>query len=141
MGCFNAVVVDAPADEVWQVIRDFHDSSPFPNVIESLHVKGAKSGTTIGAQRILNGSFHETLLGLDDSTRTLRYSIDDGPEAVSEDNVTGYVGTVSVQRVTDTDSAYVTWSSDWESSGGGVREFCDPIYAALLQDLKKHFAD
>lgn len=141
MGCFNAVVVDAPADEVWKAIRDFHDGSAFPNVIENLEVVGEKNGTEVGAKRILNGGFHETLLGIDDANRTFRYSIDDGPEAVSNDNVTGYVGEVSVQPVTDTNSAYVTWSSDWESSGGGVKEFCDPIYAALLQDLKEYFAD
>ena len=141
MGCFNAVVVDAPADDVWRSIRDFHDGSAFPNVIESLEVVGEKAGTEVGAKRILNGGFHETLLGLDDANRTFRYRIDDGPEAVSKDNVTGYVGEVSVQPVTDTNSAYVTWSSDWESSGGGVKEFCDPIYAALLQDLKAYFAD
>lgn len=141
MGCFNAVVVEAPADEVWNAIRDFHDGSAFPNVVESLEVVGEKSGTEVGAKRVLNGGFHETLLGLDDANRTLRYSIDDGPDAISKDNVTGYVGEVSVHPVTDTNSAYVKWSSDWESSGGGVKEFCDPIYAALLQDLKEYFAD
>ena len=36
----------------------------------------------LSAKRVLNGAFHETLLALDDDARVIRYSIDDGPEAL-----------------------------------------------------------
>ena len=140
MGCFNSVVLNAPADKVWKALRDFHDLSWAPNIVEDVEQVGDVPGTQTGAKRILNGAFQETLLGIDDHTRTIRYSIDDGPEAISKDNVKGYVGTVRVLPVTDTNGAYVSWETSWESSGGGVREFCDPIYQALLQDLKKTFS-
>ncbi len=138
MGCFNSTVVAAPVEEVWSTLRKFHDFSWAPNVIASLDGEGDPEQP--GAKRVLNGVFFETLLSVDDDTRVLRYSIDDGPEAVSKDNVTGYVGQVQVQPVTADDSTYVLWASSWETDGGGVEEFCNPIYRALLNDLKQHFA-
>ena len=54
--------------------------------------------------------------------------------------MTGYVAKVVVSAVTDTDAAFVEWSSQWHESQGGVKEFCDPIYTRLLDQLKAHFA-
>ena len=88
------------------MLRNFHDLSFAPKVITSLESVGAAAGDQFGAKRVLNGAFHETLQGLNDVDRVVKYSIDDGPEAVSRDR---------------------------------VREFCDPIYKALLDSLKHHF--
>lgn len=140
MGCLNSTVVNAPVEQVWAKLRDFHDMGWAAGVIESCEAVGSTPGTQIGAKRVLNGAFHETLWALDDKAHTLRYSIDDGPDAVAKDNVSGYIGSVQVFPVTDTGGSLVLWSSQWESSGGGVAEFCDPIYQALLDALKKHFA-
>jgi hypothetical protein len=109
-------------------------------VIEKLEPVGETGGTRIGARRILNGVFPETLLALDDVNRELKYSIDDGPGPVAKDQVAGYVGTVRVFPVTDGNGTFVEWSSSWQDSKGGVKEFCDPIYQALLGALQKHFS-
>ncbi len=141
MGCNNSTVVNAPADKVWTALRNFHDMSAFPNVIEKADVVGDTSGTEIGAQRVLNSAFHETLKSLDDENRVLTYSIDDGPAATSKDNVSGYIGKLQVFAVTDEDKSFVLWTSSWESSGSeDVAAFCNPIYQALLSDLKQTFA-
>jgi len=140
MGCYNTCVVAATADEVWAILRNFHDLSWAEPVIISLEVVGQQGSSTPGAGRVLNGAFHETLKSVDDENRTLTYSIDDGPDAVSKDNVQGYVGKVQVRPVTDSDEAFVEWSSSWAESGGGVAEFCNPIYRALLDALKLHHA-
>ena len=110
------------------------------NVITSLEKVGDTGATQVGAKRVLNGIFHETLKTLDDAEGALTYSIDDGPAAVSKDNVTGYIGKIRVLPVTDTNKTFVEWSSNWEKSQGGVEEFCNPIYKALLDELKAHFA-
>ena len=89
MGCINSIVVSASVEKVWARLRDFHDLSWSPNVIENAEVVGDVPGNQIGAKRVLNGVFHETLLGLDDNARTVRYSIDDGPGAVSKGSVQG----------------------------------------------------
>ena len=140
MGCYNSCVVNAPVDKVWTALWNFHDMSWAPQVITSLQKVGDASGDQIGAKRLLNGVFHETLRGLDDTGREVRYSIDDGPDAVSKDKVSGYVGVVRVFSVTDGDATFVEWSSSWQDSQGGVKEFCDPIYKALLDSLQQHFA-
>ena len=141
MGCYNSTVINAPADKIWTVLRNFHDLSAFPNVIEKADIVGDIPGTEVGAQRVLNNSFHETLKSLDDKNLVLTYSVDDGPDATSKDNVTGYIGKLQVYPITDENKSFVLWSSTWESSGSeDVAAFCDPIYQALLGDLKATFA-
>jgi hypothetical protein len=140
MGCYNSSVVNAPVETVWGALRNFHDLTWATGVVESSQRVGQAAADQIGAQRQLNGVFLETLLALDDDQRTLKYSIDDGPDAVSKDRVTGYVGVVRVMPVTDTNATFVEWSSSWQESKGGVKEFCDPIYRALLGSLQTHFA-
>ncbi len=140
MSCFNSAVIPAPMDKVWNKLRDFHDMSWASGVIDSCEKGNELPGTQVGAKRVLNNAFHETLLALDDHEHIVRYSIDDGPEAVSKDNVSGYIGEVRVFPVTDGDRTFVRWTSSWEDSKGGVAEFCDPIYKALLDALKKHFS-
>ena len=56
---FQEIEIAAPADRVWQTIRDFHDVSWAPNVVTSLDVVGDKAGDQKGAGRVLNGVFHD----------------------------------------------------------------------------------
>lgn len=141
MGCYNSTVVNAEADQVWETIKDFHDLSWSKNIVSDVEKVGNKSGKEVGAKRILNQAFHETLLSIDNEKRKFTYSIDDGPDAVSKNNVSGYVGTVQVLPVSDTGESFVVWSSEWESAKDDtVADFCNPIYHALLQDLKNHFS-
>lgn len=142
MGCYNATVLAASPSVVWEAFSDFHDLSWSANVVESVTRVGDVPGAEVGAKRILNDAFHETLHEIDHENRRLKYSIDDGPGPVARDRVTGYFGEVRVLPVTvppDEDASVVVWTSDWESEEGGVQEFCDPIYKALLGDLKAHF--
>ncbi len=142
MGCYNATVLNASPDTVWNALRDFHDLSWSSNVVESVTPEGDKAGTEVGAKRVLNNAFHETLHILDDDGRYIKYSIDDGPGPVAKDAVVDYFGEIRVLPVTvpaDSDQSVVVWSSSWASENGGVHEFCDPIYRALLTDMKGHF--
>jgi carbon monoxide dehydrogenase subunit G len=138
MGCYCSTVVDAPVDEVWAVLRKFRDFSWASQVVTS--VEGEGDPETVGATRVLNGAFHETLLELDDDAHRLRYSIDDGPGPVAKAQVQGYVGTVQVFSVTDSGRTFISWSSKWDSGGEGAQEFCTPIYQAALQALNAHFS-
>lgn len=141
MGCYNSAVINAPAGEIWDVLKNFHDWSWAKNVITNLEKVGDKSSNEVGAQRILNGGIPETLLSINDAAKSLTYSIDDGPEALSKDNMKGYVGSITVYPVSNSNSSFVLWTSEWESDkSGGVADFCNPIYHALLQDLKSHFS-
>ena len=140
MGCYNSAVINASSDKVFSLLKNFHDLSWSKNVVSKVDKIGDKRHYEVGAKRILNDAFHETLRSINNDKKTFTYSIDDGPGPVSKDNVTGYIGEVSVIPITEDDSSVVVWTSKWASDkDGGVADFCNPIYHALLQDLKNHF--
>ena len=141
MGCYNSIVINSDADKVWDVLKNFHDLSWSKNVVTKVEVVGRVSSNNIGAKRILNDAFHETLLTVDNVGRKFTYSIDDGPAVVSKENVVGYIGAVTVFPVSENNTSFVLWTSEWDSAKeSGVADFCNPIYHALLQDLKDHFS-
>ena len=140
MGCYHSAVINASSDKVFSLLKNFHDLSWSKNVVSKVDKIGDKRHYEVGAKRILNDAFHETLRSINNDKKTFTYSIDDGPGPVSKDNVTGYIGEVSVIPITEDDSSVVVWTSKWASDkDGGVADFCNPIYHALLQDLKNHF--
>ena len=118
------------------MISDFHDMSWAPNVISNVIKVGDKNGSEIGAKRILNDAFHETLTGIDPENFTFSYSIDDGPGPVASDAVSDYTGVV---KLTSTDAGCLAeWSSTFRSGNENeVAEFCNPIYMALLTEMQK----
>jgi carbon monoxide dehydrogenase subunit G len=132
----QTIEINASPDTVWQTIRNFHDLSWAPNVVAKVDKVGDKAGDEIGAGRVLNGMFHETLISLDDDRKDLSYSIDDGPSPVSKVDVKNYVGKVTVQPAAEGDGSHVEWSSSWQDNDEAAADFCHGIYVALLQDLK-----
>jgi hypothetical protein len=137
MGCYNSKIINASVGEVWAAIRDFHRLGWAKGVVETVEVLGSCAGDQIGARRKINGVFTETLLCLDDHSRVIRYSIDEGPGPLQK--CSGYVAEVRLAPVTDGNRTFIEWSSSWQDSGGGVKEFCDPVYKALLGALAAHF--
>tara|TARA_R110000868_G_scaffold124777_1_gene329620 strand:- start:21 stop:440 length:420 start_codon:yes stop_codon:yes gene_type:complete len=136
MGCYNKIEINALPSKVWETIADFHNGSWAPGVITSLDAVGDKKGNEIGAKRILNGAFHETLTKVDADKLTFTYSINDGPGPVSKDAVSNYVGVVKLSA--SENGTLVEWSSSFDSANENeVVEFCDPIYQALLSALKQ----
>ena len=139
--CYNTITVKAPIDRVWSTIRDFHDLSWAKGVVDSVERVGDKSGDQIGARRILNNAFHETLQAVNELAHSFAYTIDDGPGPVSKDAVRNYVGSVKLLPVTTDDSTFVEWASRYDSADDvAVGELCNPIYRALLEALRDHFA-
>lgn len=138
--CVHSTVVNAPVDEVWQVLRNFHDMS-WTKAIESLEPVGDAQSDQVGAKRVLNGAIHETLLALNDLNHVFQYQITDGPSPISKDELDFYYGTVSVLPVTDENASYVSWITRFESKSDPVaQKFCDPFYETFLADLKARFA-
>lgn len=71
--CYSKIQIEAPISKVWDTISDFHDVSWASNVVTSVTRVGDKAGTEIGAKRVLNGVFHETLTALDPSNFTFEF--------------------------------------------------------------------
>lgn len=139
--CYNSTVVDASIDETWRTMRDFHELGWATPVVQSVDRIGDIAGDHPGARRVLNGVFHETLVSLDDDTHYFSYSIDDGPGPVAKDAVSNYIGAVQLHPVTDSGQTLVVWTSTYDSGDSeAVGELCNPIYRALLAQLKAHLA-
>ena len=133
--CYQSIIVNAPISKVWETIEDFHDMSWASQVIETCESVGEYSGTEIGAKRILNNAFHETLLESNELEHRIRYSIDEGPSPVSASEVSNYIGQVQLKPITLNNATFVEWSSFWESTSEEARDFCHQIYVALLKAL------
>lgn len=139
--CYNSAVINAPCDKVWKTIRNFHDLTWAPGVVTKVAAVGDLKGDQIGAKRVLNDAFHETLLSLDDHERTITYSIDDGPGPVSKNSVRNYLGRVRVLPITENNATFIEWQSSYDSAdAASVGDFCNPIYQALLKALKQRFS-
>ena len=136
---YQSVVINAPIDKVWGTLRNFHDLSWAPGIVTSCRPLGDLRADQLGACRIVNDAFHETLVELSDVDRTLKYRIDDGPSPISKDEVKDYIGVVRAISITDTDTTFVEWSSRWDHNDAAVYEFCHGIYCAVLGELKKAF--
>lgn len=136
---YQSTIVQAPAEAVWKRLRNFHDMSWAAGVVDKCEAAGDRAGDQIGAQRVLNDVFHETLRGLDDTTMTMHYSIDEGPSPVSSREVSDYGGTVHVVPATEDGACVVEWYSRWEAPNDDGVPFCGDIYKALLGRLRGHF--
>ena len=139
MGTYNSITINASADQVWSTLRNFNDLSWADGIVESQENLNGRSGTEVGAKRLLNGAITETLQSFDDDSMAFSYSIDEGPDVLASDMVSGYIGKVRVAPITANDSCFVEWSSDWDSAKGDVKGFCDPLYAGLLGLLTAKF--
>lgn len=135
----QSIAIDAPIGDVWSRVRNFHDFSWAPNVINDVEKVGDIDGHSVGAKRILNKAFHETLIEMDEGKYLLRYSIDDGPSPVSKSEVSNYIGTLKLSADNKGNGTRVEWGSSWESDSEDAVEFCHGIYVALLDELAKSF--
>ncbi|NNF51513.1 MAG: SRPBCC family protein [Gammaproteobacteria bacterium] len=135
----QSIDINAPVAEVWAKLSNFHDLSWAPNVINDCEKVGDIEGSRIGAKRVLNQAFHETLVSIDHDKHTLKYSIDDGPSPVSANDVSNYFGVIKVMP--EGDGTHVEWTSTWESDSKDAVEFCHGIYVALLNELSASFAE
>lgn len=136
----QSIDISAPISDVWAKISNFHDFSYAPNVITSLDKVGDLDGYQIGAKRVLNNAFHETLVEIDNGAYYLKYSIDDGPSPISKKEISNYFGIIQLSASADSVQTHVSWTSSWDSESNDGVEFCRGIYVALLNELLASFS-
>jgi len=132
---YQTASLPATISEIWGKFSDFHDFSWSANVITKVEKVGDKNGDEIGAKRILNDAFHETLVEYNPEEYLLKYSIDDGPSPVSKEEVATYIGVVKLSALPDDKGTLVEWSSSWYANSDDAVDFCHGIYMALLEEL------
>lgn len=130
--------IPATPDDVWATVRDFGAIDEYVPPITSAVV----SGDGIGAERTLTladgAQVVERLDAVDDDSRTLRYSIVDGPLPVE-----GYEGRLSVTPI-DESACEVTWASEFTVVDAPTEEIVatfSELYEAGLAGLKERYAE
>lgn len=136
---YNSIVVNAPIETVWKRIADFHDFSWAPSVITRCEKVGDKGGTAVGARRLLNGSFLDTLIAYSELEHRIMYSLDDAPSPISPVEISNYVGDLHLLPITNEGKTFAEWSGCWDSNGTEAIAFMNDIYVALLSDLAAEF--
>jgi hypothetical protein len=139
MGCYNSTIINSPIEQVWDRIKNFHNLDWAKGVVEKVDIVGDKKGDEIGAKRVLNCIFVETLIELDPVQHSFKYTIDDGPGPVAKEVVKNYEGHVQLFAVTDANTTLFLWTSIYDSNDPqAVGDLCDPVYRALLKAAKEN---
>ena len=142
MKVFESTIINAPAEQIWAVLRDFVRLTAWSGAVTGAHITNGKAVDQVGAIRhldIVDGTvFIETLVAHSDEEMWLKYDIVDGPIPVTD-----YVATMRLYPVTAIDQTYATWSAEFdcpEDQRDGMRKVVgSQICAGGLQALKKYF--
>ncbi|MBS3649485.1 SRPBCC family protein [Pseudaminobacter sp. 19-2017] len=140
---YVSTVVNAPAAEVWKLVRNF-DGLPnwAPFVAESRIEQNARPDQ-IGCIRNFRlkdgGRIRERLLALSDYDLSCTYSILESPMAVEN-----YVATLSLTPVTDGNSTFCEWEAEFdcapEREAALVQQIGSGVFQAAFSALKQRFA-
>lgn len=135
-------VVDAPVEDVWELVRRFDALPLWHPFVETCEMLDGAHPATVGAQRVQRlangGSARATLVALDDAMRTLVYEMLDGPWRVAN-----YVATVRLHPVTDQNTTFVEWSGAFDAESSDLAELTDVFrvdtYEAGVRALQDWF--
>ena len=106
-------VLEAPADRVWAIIRDFNALPRWtPFVVES-RIESNQSADRVGCVRNFKlkdgGVIREQLLALSDFDLQCSYSILESPMGVQN-----YVATLKLTPITDGDRCFAEWWAEFD---------------------------
>jgi len=124
--------IEASADAVWDLFRDFGGIQRISREIQACSVEGEG----VGAVRTLSLgalALKERLEAFDDPGRRLQYSIIAGPLPLAD-----YLATVQVSE--EGDACRVDWSSQFEPKGipePQAQAMVEGIYRSGLKGIKK----
>lgn len=126
--------LDAPAHAVWEAISDFNGIPKYVAAVDS----STMEGEGVGALRTLTlqdgARILERLESLDDSSRTLSYSIVESPLPMEE-----YISTMRVREL-GPDRCELQWSCTFEPTEAPeseLRQIIEGIYDMGFEGLKQ----
>jgi hypothetical protein len=110
---YVSTVLNAPADAVWRVVRDFNDLPDWTSFVTESRIEGNQPADRIGCVRIFKlsdgATIRERLLGLSDYDLSCTYEILESPMAVTE-----YVATLALAPVTEGNRTFASWEATFE---------------------------
>ena len=137
----KSIVLDAPTEEVWAVIRDFNGHDQWHPVVAESHIERGYPSDRVGCVRNFRledgANLREQLLTLSDLEQTFSYCLLDTPVPLFN-----YVAHVRLFPVTDGDRTFWEWESRFDTPIGRSAELSElvgeGIYAAGFEAIRKH---
>ena len=139
---FTSTVINAPADRVWDRIRDFNGLPKWHPKIRESRIEDALPADQVGCIRnftLQNGDrIREQLLGLSDYDMFTTYSILESPMPIED-----YISTIRLTPVTDGARCFAEWSAEFSVDPSIESEWIGNIGGDVFQGgfeaLKRHF--
>lgn len=140
---YTSSVIDAPAGEVWSVVRDFNALPEWHPGIADSRIEGGAPPDRVGCVRNFNladgGNIREQLLELSDFDYSCTYSILESPMGVRN-----YRATLKLTPITDGDRTFAEWSAQFDCERERERELAGTIgqgtFQAGFDALKQRFS-
>ncbi|XWN29499.1 MAG: SRPBCC family protein [Devosia sp.] len=135
-------VIEAPAAQVWERVRDFNALPRWHPRIRESRIENGEPSDKVGCVRdfrLQNGDrIREKLLGLSDYDMFCSYAILESPMPLTD-----YVATLRLTPITDGERTFVEWSAEFECAVGDAEDLVGGIggnvFQAGFDALKRHF--
>ncbi|MFJ9691828.1 SRPBCC family protein [Kitasatospora sp. NPDC101183] len=140
-GTYVSTLVQAPAEEVWALIGDFHRLGEWHPGLPPSTAGNELHGNAIGSIRVFefNGVvLRETLLAYDAEGRSHTYGFPDGTFAL-----VGYRATLRLAPVTELGASFVEWSAVFDVDPQQREEstaLVQGVFTTGLAALRERFA-
>ena len=125
-------VIDAPADTVWQAVRDFNGLPNWVPAVADSRIENNLPSDKVGCIRNFHtrdgGRIREKLLALSDFDYSCTYSILESPMGV--DN---YTATLKLTPVTDGGRTFAEWSAEFDCEAARERALSDLVGNGVFQ--------
>ncbi|NMM43698.1 SRPBCC family protein [Rhodospirillaceae bacterium KN72] len=135
-------VIGAPADRIWDSVRDFNALPDWVPAVAESRIEGGQPADQIGcvrAFRLQDGGFlREKLLALSDYDFTVTYAILESPMGVEN-----YVATLRLAPITDGNKTFAEWTAEFDCDPAAENDLVSTIgtnvFQAAFDNLKRRF--
>lgn len=139
---YASSVIDAPAERVWDEIRDFNGLPRWHPGIKESRIEGGAPADKVGCVRDFTlhdgGRIREKLLALSDWEYSCTYSILESPMGVRD-----YIATLKLTPITDGDRTFAEWTAEFDCAPERERPLAQDIGTGVFQAgfdaLKRRF--
>ncbi len=139
---YTSSVIDASAEMVWDVVRDFNALSRWHPLITDSRIENSQAADKVGCIREIRlrdgARIREQLLTLSDFDYQCTYSILESPMPM-----TNYIATLKLTPITDGNRSFAEWSAEFECDEAQERDLAETIGQGVFQGgfdaLKQRF--
>jgi len=129
---YTSSVIDAGADRVWAVIRNFNALPDWHPAIADSRIESNEPADKVSCVRNFNlkdgGNIRERLLALSDFDYSCTYSILDSPMGVEN-----YVATLKLTPITDGNRTFAEWSAEFDCAPEREQQLAADIGNGVFQ--------